>query len=148
MTQYGLFIKERRRLVDDMLLIFLHHLIDESYSIDSILQGSEDEVSIFQFESKPGRENLLDNAKSSLKRLKTLRHPSILTYLHSSENEKMVCIVTEPVTPLSEYLRQAESFTKEQRNNAISYGLYQVAVSLDNNSSSFFLILNDHLDFF
>ncbi|XP_074603845.1 N-terminal kinase-like protein yata [Brevipalpus obovatus] len=93
-------------------------------------KGSEDDVSIFQFESKPGRENLIDNAKSALKRLKTLRHPSILTYLHSSENEKMVCIVTEPVTPLSEYLRLAESFTKEQRNNAISYGLYQVAVGI------------------
>lgn len=37
------------------------------------------------FDIKNGSETQLDVARSSVKRLKTLRHPSILTYLDSLE---------------------------------------------------------------
>lgn len=105
------------RTGDTRLMLFLH------------LQATGEDVSIFQFECRPGREHYLENAKSALKRLKTLRHPSILTYIDSMENEKIVCIVTESVMSLREYLRNIDSFTREQHSNAVSYGLYQVAVS-------------------
>lgn len=40
---------------------------------------------MFVFECKSGNEHLLDVARSAVKRLKTLRHPSILAYLDSLE---------------------------------------------------------------
>jgi SCY1-like protein 1 len=42
-------------------------------------------VSIFRYESKPSGESHIDKAKNAVKRLKTLRHPSILTYVDSLE---------------------------------------------------------------
>jgi hypothetical protein len=42
-------------------------------------------VSVFVFDVKNGSETQLDIAKTAVKRLKTLRHPSILTYLDSLE---------------------------------------------------------------
>lgn len=95
---------------------------------NSLLQSTGEDVSIFQFDCEWGKEGYLENAKSALKRLKTLRHPSILTYIDSMAHDKIIFIVTEPVMPLREYLKSIDSFTKEQRSNAISYGLYQVAV--------------------
>lgn len=50
-----------------------------------MFQGTEEEVSVFLFDIKNGSETQLDVARSSVKRLKTLRHPSILTYLDSLE---------------------------------------------------------------
>lgn len=51
------------------------------------LQGSTggEDVSVFVFECKTGNEHLLNIARSAVKRLKTLRHPSILAYLDSFE---------------------------------------------------------------
>lgn len=42
-------------------------------------------VSIFRYEVKPNGENHIEKAKNAVKRLKTLRHPSILTYVDSLE---------------------------------------------------------------
>ena len=43
-------------------------------------------------------------AKKALKRMKTLRHPSVVTYIDSVESEKFIYIATEVVTPLSAFL--------------------------------------------
>jgi len=40
---------------------------------------------MFVFDIKNGSETQFDVAKAAVKRLKTLRHPSILTYLDSLE---------------------------------------------------------------
>lgn len=45
-------------------------------------------MSIFRHEMKPGKEDLFEKAKSAAKRLRTLRHPNILTFVDSME----VCI--------------------------------------------------------
>jgi len=50
-----------------------------------VLQGTGEEVSVFVFDIKSGSETQFDVAKTAIKRLKTLRHPSILTYLDSLE---------------------------------------------------------------
>lgn len=42
-------------------------------------------MSIFVFDIKNGSETQFDVGKTAVKRLKTLRHPSILTYLDSFE---------------------------------------------------------------
>ena len=41
-----------------------------------------------------------------MKRLKTLRHPSVLTYVHSVESAAAVLLATEPAAPLQEHLEQ------------------------------------------
>ncbi|KAG1665264.1 N-terminal kinase-like protein [Nymphon striatum] len=51
----------------------------------SIGQANNDPVSIFIFELKPGKENEFEIAKNCLKRLKTLRHPNVVTYIDSLE---------------------------------------------------------------
>jgi len=51
------------------------------------IQGTTtgEDVSVFVFDIKNGGEQQLDIVRSSVKRLKTLRHPSILAYLDSLE---------------------------------------------------------------
>lgn len=57
-------------------------------------QGSGDPVSVFRFDAKPGREDAIEKAKAAAKRLKTLRHPNILTFVDSQE----VCSPSHSVT--------------------------------------------------
>lgn len=94
-------------------------------------KGTSEPLSIFRFDFKEPHNPLIERAKQSLKRIKTLRHPSILKYVDSSESEKSVCIVTEAVTPLVDYLDTASnSFTQTQREFSIAYGLQNVAKGL------------------
>lgn len=94
-------------------------------------KGSNEPLSIFRIDFRDPSSALVDRAKQSLKRIKTLRHPSILKYVNSSETEKSICVVTEAVTPLAEYLEEASSsFTKAQKEFSIAYGLLNVAKGL------------------
>nr|CDS31083.1 protein kinase [Hymenolepis microstoma] len=68
----------------------------------------------------------------TVKRMKTLRHPNILTWMGGTEtpNPKVpFCIITEEVRPLSDYLREqadaCENFAK-----LASWGIYQIARTL------------------
>lgn len=56
-------------------------------SLQDFLQGTTtgEDVSVFVFDVKNGGEKQLDIARLAVKRLKTLRHPSILAYLDSLE---------------------------------------------------------------
>lgn len=95
-------------------------------------KGSNEPISIFRFDFKEPTNPMVERAKQSLKRIKTLRHPSILKYVDSCETEKSICIVTEQVTPLAEYLDHASSsFTTNQREFSIAYGLLNVAKGLN-----------------
>lgn len=94
-------------------------------------KGSGEPLSIFRFDIREPSSPQVDKAKQSLKRIKTLRHPSILKYVDSSETEKSICIVTEAVVPLAEYLEEAASnYTPAQREFSISYGILHVAEGL------------------
>lgn len=89
---------------------------------------NKEPLSIFRIDFKEPNSQLIDLAKQSLKRIKTLRHPSILKYVDSSETEKSICIVTEQVVPLAEYLEKASNvFNQTQREFSIAYGLLNVA---------------------
>ncbi|KAG0411321.1 hypothetical protein HPB47_011549 [Ixodes persulcatus] len=114
---------------------------DFGYEVGELVPGLEDksiwqlhkgkkkvsgqEVSIFVFELKGGNDVLLDTAKASVKRLKTLRHPNILQYIDSLETEKVVYLVTEYVEPLNQHLELSQ--TEEEKRLAVSWGLFQVA---------------------
>ncbi|KAH9519561.1 N-terminal kinase-like protein [Bulinus truncatus] len=104
----------------------------EDKSIWSLHKGKKkangDPVSIFSFDVKNASDALVQTAKASLKRLKTLRHPNILTFLDGIETDKVIYFATEPVVPLETYLRENDS---EGHNElAISWGLHQIVKGL------------------
>lgn len=50
-----------------------------------LLQATGDPVSVFVYEVKPNADEQTQAAKSAFKRLKTLRHPNILSYIDGLE---------------------------------------------------------------
>ncbi|XP_060575730.1 N-terminal kinase-like protein [Ruditapes philippinarum] len=105
----------------------------EDKSVWSLHQGKKktggDNVSVFVFDVKSSSESQTALARSSFKRIKTLRHPNILTFLDGIETDKVIYIATEPVTPLSTYIENNDA---EQRKNqlSISWGLHKVTKGL------------------
>ncbi|XP_066996416.2 N-terminal kinase-like protein [Anabrus simplex] len=100
-------------------------------------KGSGEDVSVFMFDVRNGNETQFEVAKAALKRLKTLRHPSILMYLDSLETEKVLYLATESVIPLEQYLN---SLSKEghQRDLYLAWGIFQItrALSFLNNDGN------------
>ncbi|KAI3891146.1 hypothetical protein MKW98_007451 [Papaver atlanticum] len=80
--------------------------------------------------------------RNGVKRLRTVRHPNILSFLHSTEAEifdgatpkHTIYIVTEPVMPLSEKIKEL-GLEGTQRDEYSAWGLRQIckAVSFLNN---------------
>jgi SCY1-like protein 1 len=89
-------------------------------------KGTEDLVSIFTFEIRAGCEAAYELAKSSLKRIKTLRHPSVLQFLDSFENDKVIYIATEYVEPLGLYLGKLSS--DPRRDLYLAWAIFQITV--------------------
>nr|XP_006136658.1 N-terminal kinase-like protein [Pelodiscus sinensis] len=93
------------------------------------LQTTGDLVSVFVYEIKPNSDEQTQVAKAAFKRFKTLRHPNILSYIDGLETEKCLHVVTEPVTPLSTYLKsKADSGGLSEQE--ISWGLHQIVKAL------------------
>ncbi|CAG5106864.1 Similar to scyl1: N-terminal kinase-like protein (Xenopus tropicalis) [Cotesia congregata] len=68
-----------------------------------------DDVSVFVYDIKAGGEVQLEIARNAVKRLKTLRHPSVLTYVDSLETDKVIYLATERIEPLhSRLLRKID----------------------------------------
>ncbi|KAI1720702.1 protein kinase domain-containing protein [Ditylenchus destructor] len=63
--------------------------------------------------------------KLQAQKLKTLRHPNILTYLDFLEVESSVYLITEPCRPLEYYLSEIK-LTDTQKELLVSWGLYQI----------------------
>ncbi|GLH15166.1 N-terminal kinase-like protein [Gryllus bimaculatus] len=103
-------------------------------------KGSGEDVSVFVFDVRTGSETQFDIAKAAVKRLKTLRHPSILTYLDSLETEKVIYLATEYVVPLHTYLGELSKDGKEghQRELYLAWGIFQItrALSFLNNDGN------------
>lgn len=108
----------------------------DNFSIWKLHQGkkkaSGEVVSVFVFEvNSAASQSMLETAKAAVKRLKTLRHPSILTYVDSLETEKLVYLVTELVVPLKQHLSKLHSlYSTDQAKLAISWGLHEIAQAL------------------
>jgi SCY1-like protein 1 len=90
-------------------------------------KGSDEQVSIFTYEIKNGSEAQFELAKASLKRIKTLRHPSVLQYLDSFENDKVIYVATEYVEPLGFYLDKIPS--DGRRDLYLAWAIFQITVS-------------------
>lgn len=98
-------------------------------------------VSIFSL-SGNAEDGHLAAGRNGVKRLRTVRHPNILSFLHSVEVETFdgatpkvtIYIVTEPVMPLSEKIKEL-GLDGRQRDEYYAWGLHQIAkaVSFLNN---------------
>lgn len=95
---------------------------------------TNEEVTVFVYDIKNGSDMKLEIAKSSMKRLKTLRHPSILQYLDSAETDKMLYVATECVLPLGLYFDQLEK-DSTQTDLYLSWGIFQITVSMEERCS-------------
>ncbi|XP_039145964.1 probable inactive serine/threonine-protein kinase scy1 isoform X1 [Dioscorea cayenensis subsp. rotundata] len=99
-------------------------------------------VSIFSLSGSNAQDGHLSAGRNCVKRLRTVRHPNILSYLHSTETEAFdgsstkitIYIVTEPVMPLSEKIKELK-LEGTQRDEYYAWGLHQIskAVSFLNN---------------
>lgn len=102
----------------------------ESKSIFSLhkakRKGTNEEVSIFVYDVKAGSDTKLEIARALLKRLKTLRHPSILQYLDSLETDKVLYIATEQVEPLSLHIGKLGEGS--QKEVYLAWGVFQITV--------------------
>ncbi|XP_041035888.1 N-terminal kinase-like protein isoform X2 [Carcharodon carcharias] len=92
-------------------------------------KGTSEPVSVFVYDIKPNSDEQTQVAKAAFKRLKTLRHPNILSFSDGLEAEKCLYIVTEPVTPLGNYLKTKEA-AGELNEQEISWGLHQIVKAL------------------
>ncbi|XP_058110670.1 uncharacterized protein LOC131253619 [Magnolia sinica] len=99
-------------------------------------------VSIFSLSGSNPQDGHLTAGRNGVKRLRTVRHPNILSFLHSTEaealdgsnNKHTIYIVTEPVMPLSEKIKEL-GLEGTQRDEYYAWGLHQIAkaVSFLNN---------------
>ncbi|KAG9510210.1 N-terminal kinase-like protein [Fragariocoptes setiger] len=94
-------------------------------------KSTAEPLSVFRYDFLDPTLPEVEQARASLKRLKTLRHPSILKYIDSLEGEKSICIVTEPIRPLEDYLEEIkEDYTPKQRELSMSLGILNVVKGL------------------
>nr|CAD7261275.1 unnamed protein product [Timema shepardi] len=100
-------------------------------------KGTSEEVSVFVFDVRNGSDTQFDVAKAAVKRLKTLRHPSILTYLDSLESDKALYLATEYVEPLQNHLTVL-SKEGQSRDLYLAWGIFQItrALSFLNNDGN------------
>lgn len=99
-------------------------------------------VSIFALSGSNAQDGHLAAGRNGVKRLRTVRHPNILSFLYSTEAETgdgsttkvTIYMVTEPVMPLSEKIREL-GLKDTQRDEYYAWGLHQIAkaVSFLNN---------------
>lgn len=92
-------------------------------------KNSNDEVSIFVYDVKNGNDTKLELARGAMKRLKTLRHPSILQFLDSLETDKLLYVATECVEPLGTFIVNLER-DGLQRDLYVAWGIFQITVSI------------------
>ncbi|XP_018784609.1 PREDICTED: N-terminal kinase-like protein isoform X2 [Bactrocera latifrons] len=100
-------------------------------------KGTQEEVSVFVYDIRSGSDAKCELAKAALKRLKTLRHPSILQYLDSFETDKTLYIATEAVEALGTHIEKLASHGP-QKDLYLAWGVFQItrALSFLNNDGN------------
>lgn len=95
------------------------------------------EVSVFVYDIKSGSDTKLEIAKAAVKKLKTLRHPSVLQYLDSVETDKVLYVATERVETLGTYAAGME-MEAAQKDLYLAWGIFQItrALSFLNNDGN------------
>jgi len=86
------------------------------------------EVSIHKLDKVNTPKLKVEAGMHGFQKMKTMRHPYILQYLDGVELEKEVVLVTEPVTPLGEWLATLKPDFREEQ---VAWGLRCLAAALD-----------------
>ncbi|KAF1587451.1 UNVERIFIED_CONTAM: N-terminal kinase-like protein, partial [Eudyptes pachyrhynchus] len=86
-------------------------------------------VSVFAHSLGTGDAAATPLARAALRRLRSLRHPSVLGYLDSLETEQCLYLVTEAVTPLRRHLRLRPP-TGDLGEQEVAWGLHQLLTAL------------------
>eukprot|EP01091_Cochliopodium_minus_P013333 TRINITY_DN4272_c0_g3_i3.p1 TRINITY_DN4272_c0_g3~~TRINITY_DN4272_c0_g3_i3.p1 ORF type:complete len:952 (-),score=298.91 TRINITY_DN4272_c0_g3_i3:33-2888(-) len=107
---------------------------------DAIRKSDQKKFSLFSFDKKKNP-TYIPLAQNCLRRLKTIKHPNIITYVDGLETEDQISIITEPITTLNSNLPKLEEFPK-----AISYGIHQVTTAIIFLNSSGFVHGNLKID--
>ncbi len=99
-----------------------HVLGAGAFALHAGSQKSADKnpVSIFVCSETDGP--TLAAAAGSVKKLKTLRHPSVILFVDAHESEKAVLLATEPVEPLLLHLQNQNSL----QDSYLAWGILQV----------------------
>lgn len=84
-------------------------------------------VTIFEFSLNEIQRNSIGLAKNCFKKLKLIKLPGIVTIIDFIENESYLYLITEPVTPLYDYLKSNESTLG---TDAKVYGIHSIASSI------------------
>lgn len=92
-------------------------------------KNTNEDVSVFVYDIKNGSDTKLEIAKASIKRLKTLRHPSVLQFLDNYETDKILYFATEFVEPLGICIDNLEK-DGTQRDLYLAWGIFQITVSV------------------
>ncbi len=69
-------------------------------------------MSIFRLDKKVTSADGVEAGQRCFQRIRTLRHPNILSYVDGTEMEMELVLVTEHVTPLRSYLHKKYSSAK------------------------------------
>lgn len=96
-----------------------------------------DEVSVFVYDIRSGSDTKLELAKAAIKKLKTLRHPSVLQFLDSLETDKVLYVATEYVEPFGTYAATMQ-LEAAQKELYLAWGIFQItrALSFLNNDGN------------
>ncbi|GAV00815.1 hypothetical protein RvY_11611 [Ramazzottius varieornatus] len=92
----------------------------------AVKKGTTEEFSVFVYDTQKQGDSWLNAAKASMKRLKTMRHPNILTYVDGLETDKLVYMVTESAVPVMEYVQKCT----KKNDNLLAWGLLHIAKAL------------------
>lgn len=90
---------------------------------------TDEVVSVFVYDIKNGSDTKLDIAKAAIKKLKTLRHPSILQFLDSLETDKVLYVATEYVEPFGTYADHLD-LEIPVKELYLAWGIFQITVRI------------------
>lgn len=83
---------------------------------------------MFVYDIRSGSDTKLEIARAAVKKLKTMRHPSVLQYLDSVETDKVLYVATECVEPFGSYVERME-MEAPQKGLYLAWGIFQITVS-------------------
>mmetsp|Transcript_3263 Transcript_3263/g.5239 ORF Transcript_3263/g.5239 Transcript_3263/m.5239 type:complete len:709 (+) Transcript_3263:49-2175(+) len=92
-------------------------------------KSDNSDVSIFVCDLK-ANSNYAELAKNAYKRMKTLRHPYVLSWIDGHESDDKLTIITECVKPLSQVIDEIGDEWTDTDRNLVAWGCYQVAKAL------------------
>lgn len=93
-------------------------------------QADGAEVSIFKLDKQATPRLQLEAGQHGLQKMKGMRHPYILQYLEGADFEKELVLVTEPVTPLLEWLTALRADAAAPREQQLAWGVRCLASAL------------------